>query len=141
MIWGKYDQVNARRNTQIWLQQKIGYNYILMKSWSRFLHLFHATAIPRPVPCILLVLLGIGMPNCSRKTCGRFLGDTLATDIVNICHVPPMQHIPLVAIVHVNDFLCCKPAKLLQHFQGNFIRRIRFSDNNTGLKPYLAQYR
>jgi hypothetical protein len=50
---------------------------------------------------MLPVFFRMGMPNCSRKTRRRFLGDTLTMDIVNICHVPPVQRIPLVAIVHV----------------------------------------
>ncbi len=83
---------------------------------------------PQPVPHVLPVFFGIGMPNCSSKTRRRFSGDTPPIDIVNIGHVPPVQHILLVAIVHGSDFLCCKPAKSMHYFQVNLIRGIGFAN-------------
>ena len=97
-------------------------------SWSCFLCLWRATILPQHVPHVLPIFFGMGMPNCSSKTRRRFPGDTLPINIVNIGHVPPVQHILLVAIVHVSDFLCCKPAKSMHHFQVNLIKGIGFAN-------------
>ena len=59
----------------------------------------------------------------------QFLSDTPSTNIVYIlCHVPPVQHVLFVAVIHLTYVLCCKPTKRPHHIQVDTIWWISCTD-------------
>ncbi len=91
------------------------------------------------IPSILPILFRIDFVNHCYKTFRRCLCYTLATNIIYICHEPPVQ-ITLVTVAHVAYLFCLKPTILPHHYKLILAGRSVLQIQINGLSPYLAQY-
>ena len=51
-----------------------------------------------------------------------------STNVVVICHVPPIEHVPFLRIIHLRKFSCSKIAILLYQLQVDLVHWISFAN-------------
>lgn len=89
----------------------------------------------RPAYFVFVIWIRIGHVDCSFKT-GRWLSClSFSSDVINICHVPSIELVPLQAVVNLFNNHRSKPAILINDFEVMLSLGSVSQIQSTGLNP------